>query len=224
MNPRLEELRRRVLEDPASITFAALAEEYRRAKLFDDAIAVCYAGLEHHPTYLSARVTLGRSLIEVDRLDEAKEHLTEVLKSAPENLPAIRGLAEIHRRQGRLPEALEQYRAAIEIAQQGAASQASNAQAGAMWARPTPVPRDQTGTEQAPAPEIVVPALVRPEEPEPIAAPRAAAIPEPVPVVVAAVPAPPAGRSAAAKVDDLERFLQLIIAARHARSLARWRK
>ncbi|MEX1130229.1 MAG: tetratricopeptide repeat protein [Vicinamibacterales bacterium] len=99
-NPRLEELRRRVQSDPASIAFAALAEEYRRAGRFDEAIATCAAGLKRHPSYLSAHVTLGRSLIEVGQYDEAREELEFVLRAAPENLAAIRGLAEIHHRLG----------------------------------------------------------------------------------------------------------------------------
>ena len=37
-SPRLEELRRRVQADPASIAFAALAEEYRRAGKFREAV------------------------------------------------------------------------------------------------------------------------------------------------------------------------------------------
>ena len=107
---RIDELRRRVQLDPASIAFAALAEEYRRAGQFEDAIATCEAGLQRHPAYLSARVTLGRSLIEIGRYDEARAELEHVLKAAPENLAAIRGLAEIHHRTGDLPEALEHYR------------------------------------------------------------------------------------------------------------------
>ena len=46
----------------------------------------------------SAHVTLGRSLIEVGQYDEAREELEFVLRAAPENLAAIRGLAEIHHR------------------------------------------------------------------------------------------------------------------------------
>ena len=99
-SPRIEELRRRVQSDPASIAFAALAEEYRRAGRFDEAIETCTTGLVRHPSYLSAHVTLGRALIEVGRLQEARTELEYVLKLAPENLAAIRGLAEIHHRIG----------------------------------------------------------------------------------------------------------------------------
>jgi tetratricopeptide (TPR) repeat protein len=97
-NPRIEELRRRVQQDPASIAFAALAEEYRRAGHFDEAITTCRAGLQRHPAYLSARVTLGRALLEIGEYDDARAELEQVLKVAPENLAANRALAEIHAR------------------------------------------------------------------------------------------------------------------------------
>ena len=102
--PRIKDLRRRADRDPASIVFAALAEEYRRAGRLEEAIATCRAGLEHHPAFLSARVTLGRALIEVGELEEAKDVLKHVVNAAPENLAAIRALAEIHSRQGELDE------------------------------------------------------------------------------------------------------------------------
>ena len=115
-NHRIEDLRRRVQKDPASIAFAQLAEECRRAEQYQEAVDVCRAGLELHPGYLSARVTLGRALIELDHLDEAQTELELVLSSAPENLAAIRGLAEIYHRRGSLAQALKQYRAALALA------------------------------------------------------------------------------------------------------------
>jgi tetratricopeptide (TPR) repeat protein len=115
-NPRIEDLRRRVQKDPASIAFAQLAEEYRRAGQFSDAVEICRAGLGTHPGYLSARVTLGRALIELDDLESAQLELETVLHGAPENLSAIRGLAEIHHRRGALNEALTHYRAALGLA------------------------------------------------------------------------------------------------------------
>jgi tetratricopeptide repeat protein len=99
-NPRIEELRRRVEADPASIAFAALAEEFRRVGRFEDAVATCRTGLQRHPAYLSARVTLGRALIETGDYDGAREELETVLRSAPENLAALRGLDQIHDRLG----------------------------------------------------------------------------------------------------------------------------
>jgi tetratricopeptide (TPR) repeat protein len=95
-NPRIEELRRRVQADPASIAFAALAEEYRRNGDFEAAIDTCRVGLQRHPSYLSARVTLGRALIAIGDRAAARTELEAVLKAAPENLAAIRAMAEIH--------------------------------------------------------------------------------------------------------------------------------
>ena len=110
------ELRRRVQEDPASLAFAPLAEEYRRAGRLDEAIRTCRAGLAVHPGYASARATLGRALL--DRGDDAGAlaELTTVLQSAPEHLGAVRGVAEILFRRGSLEASLEQYRRALTLA------------------------------------------------------------------------------------------------------------
>jgi len=115
-NSRIEDLRRRVQKDPASIAFAQLAEEYRRAGQFQESVEACRTGLAIHPGYLSARVTLGRALIELGQPDEAEQELSHVLKSAPDNLAAIRGTADIHRQRGNLAKALEYYRVALQLA------------------------------------------------------------------------------------------------------------
>jgi tetratricopeptide (TPR) repeat protein len=97
-NLRIEELRRRIQKDPASIAFAQLAEEHRRAGQHEEAIRVCRAGLAQHPAYLSARITLGRALLELERYDEAISEFEYVLKTAPDNLTATRELADIQQR------------------------------------------------------------------------------------------------------------------------------
>jgi tetratricopeptide (TPR) repeat protein len=78
-------------------------------------VRVSRAGLAQHPTYLSARVTLGRALLELQQFDEAQSELEHVLKAAPDNLAAIRALAEIHQRRGDLGEALKQFSTAHAI-------------------------------------------------------------------------------------------------------------
>jgi tetratricopeptide (TPR) repeat protein len=115
-NPRIDNLKRRVEKDPSSIAFAQLAEEYRRAGQCKEAVAVCEAGLAIHPGYLSAHVTLGRALLELGELERAQQELALVLKGAPENLAALRGLAEIHHRRGVLADALSYYRSALALA------------------------------------------------------------------------------------------------------------
>jgi Tetratricopeptide repeat len=166
---RIEELRRRVQLDPASIAFAALAEEYRRAGRYEEAIAVCESGLQRHPAYLSARVTLGRSLLELSRYDEARAQLEHVLRVAPENLAAIRGLAEIHHRTGETRYDTAHERAAAEAA-------GGSATAGVPAAQPL-----QPAPPVAAAPEAAAP---------PAAAAETAAAPEPPPASVPLRPVP----------------------------------
>jgi len=113
---RLEELRRRVQRDPASLAFAQLAEECRRAGQCQEAVRVCREGLAHHPDYLSARVTLGRALLGLGHLDQASAELSGVLRTAPENLAALRGLAEVFHLRGLDAEALSHYRTALALA------------------------------------------------------------------------------------------------------------
>jgi tetratricopeptide (TPR) repeat protein len=113
---RLEELKRRVEADPASIAFASLAEEYRRAARFEEAVEASRAGLRFHPTYVSARVTLGRSLMELGLFDQAERELHVVARSTPDNLAARRALGDLYWRQGDLGRALEQLRTAVGLA------------------------------------------------------------------------------------------------------------
>ena len=148
-NPRIEELKRRVQVDPASIAFAALAEEYRRAGRFEEAISTCQAGLQRHPAYLSAHVTLGRALLETGQFDEARAELEHVLRAAPENLAAIRGLAEIHDRRGELPEALEHYRSALHVAKNDSELEATVEELSKRVAPPEPA--------QEPVPPVAAP-------------------------------------------------------------------
>lgn len=99
-NPRIAELRRRVDKDPTSIAFAQLAEEYRRMGDYKEAVKTCRDGLARHPGYVSAQVTLGRALVELGEYDEARKELEAVVRIAPDNLAAIRALADIHDRYG----------------------------------------------------------------------------------------------------------------------------
>jgi tetratricopeptide (TPR) repeat protein len=113
---RIADLRRRVEQDSTSIAFAQLAEELRRDGDAAEAIEVCRAGLRIHPDYLSARVTLGRALLASNQLDAAQDELARVLRTAPENLAALRAVADIWHRRGNVPEALSHYRAALSLA------------------------------------------------------------------------------------------------------------
>src|SRR5712692_6965996 len=193
-NQRIEDLRRRVQKDPASIAFAQLAEECRRARHFQEAVDTCRAGLAIHPGYLSARVTLGRALLELNQLDDALAELELVLKSAPENLSAIRGVAEIHHRNGHLAEALDQYRAALALARNDPDLERTvNELTRQVQPSPPPVVTNGLSLEQMeqellslarpPAPPTPTPTPPSPPEPA-LEKPALETAPSPAPVVI----------------------------------------
>ena len=78
--------------------FGGIAEKFRRSGDLDKAIALCREGLKKFPDHVSARVTLGWALLDKGQYDEARAELEQALKRAPDNLAAIRGLAELHER------------------------------------------------------------------------------------------------------------------------------
>jgi len=105
----------RILRDPSSISFAQLAEEHRRAGHFEEAVRICRVGLAHHPGFLSARVTLGQSLLAQGEVEDATAQFRAVLRAAPDHLAALRSLADIHRRRGEVAEAVQYFRAALAL-------------------------------------------------------------------------------------------------------------
>jgi tetratricopeptide (TPR) repeat protein len=90
--------RRRQVPAEDSPAFGAIAERFRRAGDLERAVNLCQEGLQKYPKHLSSRVTLGWALLDLGRYDEARAELEQVLKRAPDNLAAIRGLAELHDR------------------------------------------------------------------------------------------------------------------------------
>jgi tetratricopeptide (TPR) repeat protein len=220
--PRIEDLKRRVQSDPASIAFAALAEEFRRAGRFEEAIAACTAGLVRHPAYLSAHVTLGRALIEVGRYEDAREELEHVLRLAPENLAAIRGLAEIHHRRG--DDGHEEYTDAdaARFAAEGDATRAAEAalvEEAASTALPSAAEYTFPGTEVTAAAPVEPPTAVAPAELRPAVAPS-----EPRAAAAEALPEPAAAPQHV-RIDPalagLEEFLHAVVRTRTERAAIR---
>jgi len=109
-NPKIEELRFRIKTDPKSRLFFPLAEELRKVAAFSEAESVLRTGLEHHPTYLSAWVSLGRVLRDEKNEPAAIEALTKALQLDPGNVVAARLLADSYLAHGEKLEALKKYK------------------------------------------------------------------------------------------------------------------
>jgi len=74
---------------------AALADEYRSAGAWDEAVAQYRRALELRPGYADIRMSLARTLLDAQRYPSAAEELDHVLAARPDLLEALllRGLA-----------------------------------------------------------------------------------------------------------------------------------
>src|SRR6202035_4379456 len=96
---RIEELRRKFDENPRRY-FAPLANEYRKAGDFDQAIFICQEHLPQQPGHMSGHIVYGQALFEAKRLEEARTVFETALALDPENLIALRQLGDIARELG----------------------------------------------------------------------------------------------------------------------------
>jgi tetratricopeptide (TPR) repeat protein len=102
---RLERLEQILRADPQSRIFAPLADGYRRAGRYDEALALCEAGLRRYPTWVAARVVRARIQHDAGALEAAAESLAEVLRLIPDQVRAQRTLGEIQLSLGRAAQA-----------------------------------------------------------------------------------------------------------------------
>jgi tetratricopeptide (TPR) repeat protein len=103
----IEKLEKRWLENPKGRNFAPLADAYRKAGELDRALDLCKAGLELHPDYVSAHIVFGRCLMDQKNDPGASEVFRKVLALDPENVLALKILAEIADRGHRYDEAVD---------------------------------------------------------------------------------------------------------------------
>jgi tetratricopeptide (TPR) repeat protein len=89
-----------VARDPGSKAFIPLAEEYGKAGMWDEAVAVLEDGLKASPNFITAMVALGRVYEQLNQPAKAIAMLEEAVKLSPENFRAHRTLARIYAAQG----------------------------------------------------------------------------------------------------------------------------
>ena len=101
----IEKLERRYAENPHGLTFAPLAEVYRKNGDIPRALELLRTGLELHPNYIPASIVLGRCHQDLGDLPAAEQAFAHVLRLDDENVIALKSLADINERQERLDEA-----------------------------------------------------------------------------------------------------------------------
>lgn len=108
-------LKEKVAKDPNSKLFVPLADEYRKTGKFDEAISVLLKGLENQPSYMSARVSLGKIYLEKQMMAEAKTEFEKVISAIPDNLFAHKKLADIYRDSGDKNRAIREYKTVLKL-------------------------------------------------------------------------------------------------------------
>ena len=101
----IAKLESRWRENPQGLTFAPLAEAYRKMRNIPRALEILGDGLGRHPDYIPASIVLGRCHLDLGDDSQAETAFARVLELDDENVIALKALAEIAERQGRLDEA-----------------------------------------------------------------------------------------------------------------------
>lgn len=101
----IERLRQRYEQNPNGTMFASYAEALRKTGEVASALEVLKPGIERHPDYAPARIVQGRCALDVGDDALAESSFTHALSLDSENVIALKALADVMERQGRLDEA-----------------------------------------------------------------------------------------------------------------------
>jgi tetratricopeptide (TPR) repeat protein len=105
----------RLARDPGSLTFAPLADAYRKAGRARDAIRLCREGLDRFPQYVTARLILAKALLDDGDPDRALDEVRAILVASPQEAQAHRLAGELYRRAGALREAVGHLEQAVRL-------------------------------------------------------------------------------------------------------------
>ena len=115
MTTEIEKLERRWHDNPMGLAFAPLAEAYRKSGAVARALELLDTGLAQHPGYVPAHIVRGRC-----HLDSGERALAEldflcVAELDPENVIALKALADLAEEEGRMSDAIHRLEALLEI-------------------------------------------------------------------------------------------------------------
>ena len=115
MSSEIEKLERRWQENPLGLTFAPLAEAYRKAGDPAKALELLENGLTQHPNYVPAHIVRGRCHVDTEASEAAEQAFRRVVELDPENVIALKSLAELAEGEGRIAEACALLRNVLEV-------------------------------------------------------------------------------------------------------------
>ena len=102
-------------ENRQGFTFAPLAEAYRKLKDTSRALEILAEGMAQRPDYIPASIVLGRCHLDLGDDGQAELAFRHVLELDNENVIALKALAEISERQGKLTDAASHLRDLLEV-------------------------------------------------------------------------------------------------------------
>lgn len=102
-----------MINDKHGKNFIPIAEDYMRKGLLDQAIDLLKEGIAIYPSYLSARVSLGKAYIEKGMAHEAMQEFEHVVRISPDNLLAHRKLAFLYKDAGMTDSAIKSCEAVL---------------------------------------------------------------------------------------------------------------
>ncbi len=104
---RIDEIKRSLTRETGPRQFLAVADDHRRQGRPREAIDVLESGLAQNPSSVAGYVALGRLFQQTAQLDKAIDSFQSALKLDPQNLVAIRQLADVHLARGEKVEAIK---------------------------------------------------------------------------------------------------------------------
>lgn len=104
---RIDEIKRSLTRETGPRQFLAVADEHRRQGRPREAIDILESGLAQNPSSVAGYVALGRLFQQTAQLDRAIDSFQSALKLDPQNLVAIRQLADVHLARGEKIEAIK---------------------------------------------------------------------------------------------------------------------
>ena len=111
----IDKLERRWNENPLGLTFAPYAEACRKAGDVAKALELLEKGLAQHPNYVPAHIVRGRCYLDIQSDADAEQAFLRAVELDPENVIALKSLAELAERGGRLPEAIRRLEQLLEV-------------------------------------------------------------------------------------------------------------
>ncbi len=103
------------LRDGMPQTFARLADMHRLNGRFDDAESICRDGLEEFPNYGTGHMVLALTSYGKGEVERALIELHSALKCEPDNILALKLIADIHWEAGQVSLARSYYRQVLQL-------------------------------------------------------------------------------------------------------------